>query len=150
MTTNAPGVHEALNALLADTFALYLKTKNYHWHVGGPHFRDYHRMFDEQAAELLATTDRIAERVRKTGGTTLRSIGHVGRLQRVRDDDTLDVPADAMLARLRDDNQALLAGIRDVRDKAGEAGDNATGGLVDELADGAEERVWFLTQCLKQ
>lgn len=148
MTSNAPGLHEALNALLADSFALYLKTKSFHWHVSGPHFRDYHLMFDEQAAEILASTDRIAERVRKGGGTTLTSIGHVARLQRIRDEDGADLGADAMLATLRDDNEALLAALRDMRGLADEVRDNATGSLLDELTDAAEERAWFLSQCL--
>lgn len=148
MASNTPGLHEALNALLADSFALYLKTKSFHWHVSGPHFRDYHLMFDEQAGEILASTDRIAERVRKGGGTTLRSVGHVARLQRIRDEDTGGFGADAMLTALRDDNEALLGAIRDASALAEEARDNATGSLLDELTDAAEKRAWFLSQCL--
>jgi starvation-inducible DNA-binding protein len=147
MSSNAPRVHDALNALLADSFALYLKTKNFHWHVSGPHFRDYHLMFDDHASQILATTDRIAERVRKTGGTTLRSIGDVARLQRIRDDNSVDLDARTMLIALRDDNEALLGAMREVGGQAQEAGDNATGGLIDELVDGVEERIWFLAQC---
>src|SRR5437868_11549601 len=99
----------ALNILLADVFALYIKTKNFHWHVSGPHFRDYHLLLDEQSAQILASTDAIAERVRKVGGTTLRSIGHIGRLQRVRDNDADYVTPLDMLAELREDNLALAA-----------------------------------------
>ena len=149
MTNNNPGLHEALNLLLADSFAVYLKTKSFHWHVSGPHFREYHLLFDEQASQILDTTDRIAERVRKTGGTTLRSIGHVARLQRVSDADAHDLDAEAMLMSLYQDNSALLGALRDVKGSADEAGDHATSGLIDELTDGAEERVWFLAQSLQ-
>ena len=150
MATNAPGLHEALNLLLADSFALYLKAKNFHWHVSGPHFRDYHLLLDEQASQILATTDRIAERVRKTGGTTLRSIGHIARLQRIADSDSEDLTAEAMLTALRDDNRALIASIREVKERADEAGDNATSSLADDLTDGAEERAWFLSESLRR
>ena len=150
MTDNSPSLHDALNALLADSFALFLKTKNFHWHVSGPHFRDYHLLFDAQAGQILATTDLLAERVRKTGGATLRSIGHIARLQRIRDEDSTDLDADGMLLALREDNQSLLASIRDVKAKADKAGDNATSSLADDLTDSTEERVWFLSESLKR
>ncbi|MDZ3830735.1 MAG: DNA starvation/stationary phase protection protein [Sphingopyxis sp.] len=143
---NQPAVADALNALLADSFALYLKTKNYHWHVQGPRFRDLHLLFDEQAAQILATTDLIAERVRKNGAATLRSIGEVGRRQSIRDDDAaaVDADADAMVRNLAADNEMLLAQIREVKAAAEEGGDIATSGLVDGWADETEQRIWFL------
>src|SRR6201981_221443 len=117
LTANATrDLSGALTTLLADMFALYIKTKNFHWHVSGPHFRDYHLLLDEQAAQIFATTDDIAERVRKIGGTTLRSIGHVGRLQRVLDNDADFVTPLDMLAELRDDNRQLAAHLREVHD----------------------------------
>ena len=137
-------VADALNGILADSFALYLKTKNFHWHVSGPHFRDYHLMLDEQAAEILGTTDDIAERVRKTGNTTLRSIGDIARRQRIRDNDAPFVAATDMLKELRDDNLALVASLREAKDIVDEAKDNATSGILDEWTDLAERRAWFL------
>ena len=134
----------ALNALLADTFALYLKTKNFHWHVSGPHFRDYHLLFDEQAAELLATTDVLAERVRKLGQTTLRSIGDIARHQRIPDNDAPYVDPLDMLAELRSDNQALIASMRETHDLCEEENDVATTSLIEVWIDQAERRVWFL------
>jgi starvation-inducible DNA-binding protein len=134
----------ALNILLADMFALYLKTKNFHWHVSGPHFRDYHLLLDEQAAQIFATTDDIAERVRKVGGTTLRSIGHVGRLQRVLDNDADFVTPMDMLAELRDDNKQLTTSLREVHDVCDEHGDVATASLIEVWIDEAERRTWFL------
>ena len=145
LASNAVGtVADALNAILADSFALYLKTKNFHWHISGPHFRDYHLLLDAQATQILGTTDAIAERVRKTGGTTLRSIGHVARLQRVRDNDAEFVSAADMLAELREDNLALVASLREAKDVVDAAKDNATSGILDEWTDLAEERAWFL------
>jgi starvation-inducible DNA-binding protein len=142
---NAIGtVAEALNALLADSFALHLKTKNFHWHVSGPHFRDYHLMLDEQAAQILGTTDAMAERVRKIGGTTIRSIGHVARLQRIADNDSEFVRAEDMLAELHRDNLGYVEALREAKKVAAEAGDNASEGLIDEWTDLAEERAWFL------
>ena len=134
----------ALTALLADSLALYLKTKNFHWHVSGPHFRDYHRMFDEQAAEIFAMTDPLAERVRKIGGTTLRSIGHVGRLQRLADNDADYVEPAEMLAELLDDNRQLAAFMRQTHDLADDHDDVATESLLEEFIDQTEERIWFL------
>jgi len=137
-------VADALNRILADSFALYLKTKNFHWHVSGPHFRDYHLMLDEQAAAVLATTDIIAERVRKAGGTTLRSIGDIARHQTISDNDEDFVSAGDMLAELRADNLTLVEALRNAKEAAEAAGDNATDGLLDDWTDQAEERAWFL------
>ena len=133
----------ALNILLADVFALHLKTKNFHWHMSGPHFRDYHLLLDEQAAQILATTDDIAERVRKLG-TTLRSIGHVARLQRVLDNDADYVTPQDMLAELRDDNQQLVSHLKQTHDLCDEHGDVATASLLENWIDEAERRTWFL------
>jgi starvation-inducible DNA-binding protein len=137
-------VAEALNGILADSYALYLKTKNFHWHVSGPHFRDYHLMLDDQAGQILATTDALAERVRKTGGTTLRSIGDIARHQRIVDNDADFVGATDMLTELRDDNLKLVEAYREAKKLADKAGDNATDGLLDDFTDQAEERAWFL------
>jgi starvation-inducible DNA-binding protein len=134
----------ALNALLADFFALYLKTKNFHWHVSGPHFRDYHLMLDEQADQLFATTDVIAERVRKIGRTTLRSIGHIARQQRVLDNDADYVTPLDMLAELRDDNAQLAQRMRETHGVCDEHGDVATASLLEIWIDEAERRSWFL------
>ena len=134
----------ALNALLADVLALYLKTKNFHWHVSGPHFRDYHLLLDEQADQIFATTDPIAERVRKLGSTTLRSIGHIARLQRLTDNNADYVEPQDMLAELREDNQALIVSLRQVHDLCDERNDVATASLIEVWIDEAEKRVWFL------
>ena len=137
-------VVEALNGLLADTFALFLKTKNFHWHVSGPHFRDYHLMFDEQATEIFATTDAIAERVRKIGGTTLRSIGDIAKRQSVKDNDADYVKPEDMLAELRNDNLALVEKLRATKELTSAAEDNATDSMIDDWTDLAERRAWFL------
>jgi starvation-inducible DNA-binding protein len=137
-------ISAALNALLADFFALYLKTKNFHWHVSGPHFRDYHLLLDEQADQLFNTTDVIAERVRKIGGTTLRSIGHVARLQRVTDNDADYVTPLDMLAELREDNSRLAARMRETHGVCDEHGDVATTSFLEIWIDEAERRTWFL------
>jgi starvation-inducible DNA-binding protein len=137
-------VADALNGVLADSYALYFKTKNFHWHVSGPHFRDYHLMFDDQATQILTTTDAIAERVRKTGNTTLRSIGDIARHQTVTDNDAEFVSPEDMLAELRQDNLALVEALRAAKAAATEAGDNATEGIIDDWTDQAEERAWFL------
>lgn len=134
----------ALNVTLADLFALYLKTKNFHWHVSGPHFRDYHLLLDEQATEIFAVTDAVAERVRKIGGTTLRSIGHIARLQRVSDNDADYVSPHGMLAELREENMQLAARMREVHDLCDEHGDVATASLLEVWIDETEKRVWFL------
>src|SRR5688572_12148476 len=143
-------LHEALNRLLADSFALYIKTKNFHWHVSGPHFRDYHLLLDEQAAQIFATTDAIAERVRKTGGTTLRSIGHIARLQRIEDNDAEYVSADDMLTELHRDNLKLVEMFREAKGIVDAADDNATSGMIDEWTDQAEERAWFLFETTRR
>lgn len=139
---------EAMNGLLADGFALYLKTKNFHWHVAGPHFREYHLLLDDQAAQILAITDAIAERVRKNGFRTLTSIGDIARRTSISDNDKSGVSAEAMLKELRDDNLAFVARLREVKELAGQAGDNATDGIVDDWTDQAQERAWFLTETL--
>jgi len=134
----------SMNALLADIFALYLKTKNFHWHMSGPHFRDYHLLLDEQADQLYAMTDPIAERIRKTGGSTLRSIGHIARMQRIIDNDADYVDPLDMLAELRDDNLTLAARLREVHNVVDELRDIATASLVETWIDETERRVWFL------
>jgi starvation-inducible DNA-binding protein len=134
----------ALNALLADAYALFLKTKNFHWHVSGPHFRDYHLLFEEQAAQILAITDLIAERVRMLGGATIRSIGHVAKLQRLKDSDETFVPPGDMMRQLMEDNRALIVSMREVHKLCDEHRDVATASLLEEWIDQAEMRVWFL------
>ena len=133
-----------LNALLADVYATYFKTKNFHWHLSGPHFRDYHLMLDEHASQLFAMTDTIAERVRKTGGSTLRSIGHVGRLQRVSDNDAEYVDAQDMLAELREDNKSLSSRLREAHDICDRHRDIATASFIEAWIDETEQRTWFL------
>jgi starvation-inducible DNA-binding protein len=140
-------VHEisaALNVIASDMFALYLKTKNFHWHVSGPHFRDYHLLLDEQASQIFATTDDIAERVRKIGGTTLRSIGHIARLQRILDNDADFVTPVDMLAELREDNKQLTAALRETHGLCDEYDDVASASLIENWIDEAERRTWFL------
>ena len=134
----------ALNALVADTLALYLKTKNFHWHVSGIHFGDLHLLFDEHGDQIFAMTDPLAERVRKIGGTTLRSIGHIARLQRVEDNDADFVTPQDMLAELREDNKDLVARMREVHDLCAEHRDVATASLLENWIDETERRVWFL------
>jgi starvation-inducible DNA-binding protein len=134
----------ALNAVLADVFTLYLKTKNFHWHMSGPHFRDYHLLLDEHGDQLFAMTDDIAERVRKIGGNTIRSIGHVARLQRLSDNDAEYVDPLDMLAELRQDNQAILASMREAHDLSSEENDVATTSLLEVWIDQTERRIWFL------
>ena len=134
----------ALTALLADFFALYVKTKNFHWHVSGPHFRDYHLLLDEQSEQIFATTDALAERVRKIGGATLRSIGHIARLQRVLDNDADYVTPRDMLAELREDNLQMVKRMRETHGVCDEHGDVASASLLENWIDEAERRVWFL------
>jgi starvation-inducible DNA-binding protein len=134
----------ALNVTLADMFTLYMKTKNFHWHVSGPHFRDYHLLLDEQAEQIFATTDAIAERIRKIGGTTLRSVGHIARLQRVLDNDADFVTPSDMIAELRDDSKQLTARLRETHGLCDEHGDIATASLLENWIDEAERRTWFL------
>jgi starvation-inducible DNA-binding protein len=133
-----------MNAILADVFALYLKTKNFHWHMSGPHFRDYHLLLDEQADQLYTVTDPIAERIRKVGGSTLRSIGHIARLQRIKDNDADYVDPLDMLAELREDNQVLAARLREVHNVVDERRDIATASLIETWIDETERRTWFL------
>lgn len=134
----------ALNVILADTFALYLKTKNFHWHISGPHFRDLHLLLDEQSAQILATADDIAERVRKIGGTTLRSISHIAELQTLKDNNEEFVAPGEMLRELLNDNKKVVARMRKVHALADEHGDVATASLLENYIDGAERRTWFL------
>jgi starvation-inducible DNA-binding protein len=137
-------ISAALNALVADMFALYLKTKNFHWHVSGPHFRDYHLLLDEQAEQIFAATDDAAERVRKIGGTTLRSIGQIARLQRVADNDADFVTPRDMLAELCEDNGRFVSRMRETHALCDEHGDVATASLLENWIDEVERRVWFL------
>src|SRR5271156_3449389 len=134
----------AMNALLADAFALYLKTKNFHWHMSGPHFRYYHLLLDEQGDQIFAMTDDIAERVRKIGGVTIRSIGHISRLQRISDNDAEYVDPQDMLAELREDNGTLLAAMRETHDLTDEENYVATTSLLENWIDETERRIWFL------
>ena len=143
-------VADALNTLLADSFALFMKTKNFHWHVSGPHFRDYHLMLDDQAAQILGTTDEIAERIRKTGNTTLRSVGDITRRQRIKDNDAEFVSAGDMLTELRQDNLALAQSLHEAKRIVDDAGDNATSGVLDGWTDLAEERAWFLFEASRE
>ena len=133
-----------MNAILADVFALYLKTKNFHRHMSGPHIGDYHLLLDEQADQIYAMTDPIAERIRKVGGMTLRSIGHIARLQRIKDNDADYVDAQDMLAELREDNQSLTARLREVHEVVDELNDIATASLLENWIDETERRAWFL------
>jgi starvation-inducible DNA-binding protein len=134
----------AMNAILADVFALYLKTKNFHWHMSGPHFRDYHLLFDEQADQIFAMTDPVAERVRKVGGTTIRSIGQIARTQRLSDNDTDYVEPSDMLAELGQDNGALVVSLREAHNVCEEHRDVATASLIEIWIDETERRAWFL------
>jgi len=146
MTDNAKGaLVDSLNGLLADLFSLYMKTKNFHWHVTGPQFRDLHLLFDEQAAEIFALTDLVAERVRKNEGRTLTSIGAIAAKSRIGDEDDATLDAMKMVRQLRDDNRALVTRLREVKQAANDAGDNATDGIVDDWTDQAEQRIWFLS-----
>lgn len=146
----AKDISGALTALLADTFALYIKTKNFHWHVSGPHFRDYHLLLDEQAAEILAATDDMAERARKIGGTTIRSIGHIAKLQKIEDNDADFVSPEDMLAELKEDNLQLAQRMRATHDVCDEHADVATASLLENWIDEAERRVWFLFETTRR
>jgi starvation-inducible DNA-binding protein len=137
-------ISAALNALLADTFALYVKTKNFHWHVSGPHFRDYHLLLDEQAEQLDGSIDILAERARKVGGTTIRSIGHIAKLQRVKDNDKDYVSAIDMLVELMNDNKAQIHNMREAHELTDKHADVATASLLENFIDEAEKRCWFL------
>ena len=143
-------ISKALNAILADSFALYLKTKNFHWHVSGPHFRSYHLLFEEQAAAIFATTDEIAERVRKIGGTTLRSIGHIAKVQSIEDNDEAFVSAGEMVRELMNDNKAVAAAMRKAHKVADDHEDVATASLLENYIDAAEKRTWFLFESARK
>ena len=143
------GLVTALNGALADTVALYFKTKNFHWHVAGPRFRDLHLLFDEQAAQLIGTVDDIAERVRKNDEYTLTSIGTIAAETKVKDQDDVTITGDAMVVELRDDNRKLHGRLETVKEEAEAVGDNATSGIVDDWIDQCEERIWFLNQSSK-
>lgn len=140
---------DGLNGLLADHLALYFKTKNFHWHVTGPRFRDLHLLFDEQAVEIQRQIDDIGERVRKNGAKTLTSIGSVAKATQIGDQDNTDLSAEDMIKELRDDNAKLVERLKGLKEPADKAGDNATDGLLDDWTDMAEERVWFLNSLLK-
>lgn len=140
----------AMNAVLADVFALYLKTKNFHWHMSGPHFRDYHLLLDEHADQIFAMTDPIAERIRKIGGLTIRSIGHVARLQRVLDNDAEYVEPEDMLAELREDNKTLTARLREAHGVCEDHNDVATTSLIESWIDETERRTWFLFEVTRR
>ena len=137
-----------INGLLADHFALYVKTKNFHWHVKGPRFRDLHLLFDEQAIEIQGQIDAVGERARKLGGDTITSVGMIARHTQVKDQDKVDLSAEDMIAQLRDDNARMVERLKGMKSLAEQAGDNATDGLLDDWTDKAEERVWFLTSLL--
>ena len=156
--TNVPDGYDAeqiknlssvLNALAADIFALYLKTKNFHWHMSGPHFRDYHLLLDEHADQIFSISDDIAERVRKIGGTTIRSIGHIAKLQRIADNDQEFVPARDMLLELHADNKSLVDSLRSAHEVASKSNDFATTSLIEIWIDQAERRAWFLFEATR-
>ena len=150
LSANAvPEISSALNALLADTFALYLKTKNFHWHVSGPHFRDYHLLLDEQAEQIFGATDDIAERVRKIGGTTLRSIGQIAKLQRVKDNDAAFVPPREMLRELMNDNKKVAEDMRKAHEVCEDHDDPATASMIEIWLDQTEKRTWFLFEAAR-
>jgi starvation-inducible DNA-binding protein len=146
----AHDISQALIPLLSDVFALYLKTKNFHWHMSGPHFRDYHLMLDDQGDQLFSMTDVIAERARKLGCATIRSIGQISRFQRVVDNDAEYVKPLDMIAELRDDNAQLTVSMREVHSLCDEAGDVATASLLENWIDETEKRTWFLFECGRQ
>jgi starvation-inducible DNA-binding protein len=143
-------ISKALNGVLADSFALYLKTKNFHWHVSGPHFRDYHLMLDEQAADIFASTDPLAERVRKIGGATLRSIGDIARHQTIEDNDEDYVGPSEMLRELMNDNKKVAGAMRDAHEVADENDDVATASLLENYIDATEKRTWFLFEASRE
>jgi starvation-inducible DNA-binding protein len=143
-------ISAALNTVLADAFALFLKTKNFHWHVSGRHFRDYHLLLDDQSAEIIGSTDEIAERVRKIGGTTLRSIGQISKLQTLKDNDDSYVPPREMLRELMNDNKKVTANMRKAHEVADKYGDVATASILENFIDAAEKRTWFLFEASRQ
>ena len=143
-------ISASLNVLLADAFALYLKTKNFHWHVSGRHFRDYHLLLDEQADAIFATTDQIAERVRKLGGVTLRSVGQIAKLQTIQDNNESYVPPREMLRELMEDNKKMVAAMRKAHKVADDKDDPATAGLLELFIDETERRTWFLFEASRR
>lgn len=143
-------VSEALNVLLADAFALYLKTKNFHWHISGRHFRDYHLLLDEQSDQIFATTDQLAERVRKIGGTTLKSIGQIAKLQTIKDNNEGYVPPREMLRELMQDNKHVAAAMRKAHEVCDDAGDVASASILENFIDETERRTWFLFEATRQ
>jgi starvation-inducible DNA-binding protein len=143
-------VSQALNGLLADTFALYVKTKNFHWHVSGPHFRSYHLLLDEQAASVEKSIDELAERVRKIGGTTIRSIGHIAKLQRIEDNDEEFVTPTDMVLELMNDNKAMIRSLREAHEVADKHDDVGTTSLIETFIDDAEKRCWFLFETSRE
>ena len=145
-----PEIAEALNGLVADSYALYAKTKNFHWHVSGPHFRDYHLLFDEQATEIFATIDELAERVRKLGAKTVHSIGEVARLQTIKDNDKDYVAPADMLAELMEDNKKVIRRMRAAHETADKHDDIATASILENFIDGAEKRNWFLFEASRK
>lgn len=148
--TATKDIAAALNGILADVFALYLKTKNFHWHMSGPHFRDYHLLLDEQADQIFAMTDPVAERVRKIGETTIRSIGQISRTQRLLDNDAAYVEPSDMLAELRDDNKALTASMLEAHGLCDDHGDVASASLLEVWIDESERRTWFLFESARR
>jgi starvation-inducible DNA-binding protein len=148
-TEDVLNISRALNPLLADVFALYIKSKNFHWHMTGPHFRDYHLLLDEQADQIFAISDAIAERVRKVGGTTLHSIGDIAKQKRITDNDKANVSAHDMLRELEADNRAIVENMRAAHEIANEANDFATTSLIETWIDEAERRAWFLYETIK-
>jgi starvation-inducible DNA-binding protein len=149
LAKKADQIQRAMNPMLADVFAMYLKTKNFHWHMSGPHFRDYHLLLDEQASQLLAMTDQIAERLRKIGASTLHSVGHVSRLQRIEDNDAEYVEPSAMLVELMNDNVSLAARLRDAHEVCDRHRDIATASLIEVWLDETENRTWFLFEATR-
>jgi starvation-inducible DNA-binding protein len=148
-TEQVKNIASVLNALLADAFALYIKTKNFHWHMSGPHFRDYHLLLDQQGEQIFAITDDIAERVRKVGGTTIRSIGHIAKLQRIQDNDQEFVGAREMLLELYADNKALVESLRAAHEVTDKANEYATTSMIEVWIDEAERRAWFLFEATR-
>jgi starvation-inducible DNA-binding protein len=149
LADKADRIQSVMNPILADVFALYVKTKNFHWHMSGPHFRDYHLLLDEQATQLLAMTDQIAERIRKIGGSTLHSVGHISRLQRVTDNDASYVAPFEMLIEVMNDNIGLTTRLRDAHDVCEEHRDIATASLIEVWIDETEQRTWFLYEATR-
>ncbi len=148
ITNSKTALIAEINALLADHFALYIKSKNFHWHVKGPRFRDLHLLFDEQAVAIQGEIDAIGERVRKLGGDTLTSVGSVAQFSQIKDQDSTTLTAEEMITELRDDNAALVDRLKGMKELTEQVGDNATDGLLDDWTDQAEERVWFLNSLL--